>query len=303
MKMVPFERLFAEDAWRLTNQHRQMPVSLPEFLEREARWPTSDLRLRWLGFENECAVALGQIAYSPYVPQDHLSVAIIVDRHWRCEGRGGAMLALLEAEMKASGLLGLVATLPEAGREARRWAQERGFRHHALHCDWLLDLHGFERRKWVPTGVSFSDMTGAQTADWLEVAQLLQTLVADAPDMDGLPPWTITRCLSIIRDGPVARPDWVITAREDGNLVGLTIGHSMGDAIYSYFTGVVSRWRGRGLGRELKSRLIESARRCGVPRMRSTNLDTNISALRLNEALGFHRIPGSVELRKLLELA
>ncbi len=90
---------------------------------------------------------------------------------------------------------------------------------------------------------------------------------------------------------PVARPDWVITAREDGNLVGLTIGHSMGDAIYSYFTGVVSRWRGRGLGRELKSRLIESARRCGVPRMRSTNLDTNISALRLNEALASTAFP------------
>lgn len=45
---------------------------------------------------------------------------------------------------------------------------------------------------------------------------------------------------------------------------------------------------------------LATARRCRVVVIRTTNLDQNIAALRLNTALGFRRAPGSVEIRKQL---
>lgn len=55
-----------------------------------------------------------------------------------------------------------------------------------------------------------------------------------------------------------------------------------------------------GLGKALKLRLIAAARKHGARRMRTTNLDRNLPALALNASLGFHRVPGSVEVRKQL---
>ena len=303
MKIVPFSSGFAEDTWRLTNLHRLTPVSLREYLERDARWPVHDFRRRWLGLEGQRAKTFGQIAYSPYVPHDHVGVTLIVDVDSRGDGKGSAMLALLEAESRASGFRVLSATVSEAALETRQWAQARGFFGYAQRYDCVLDLQAFDRPKRELPGITFSDMTNASDGDWRRAAELLQTLVADAPDMQGLPSWDMGRCLSIIRDAPIARPEWVIIATREGEAIGLTIGHAMGNGIYSYFTGVIPSWRGRGLAGELKVRLIRGARRLGVSTMRATNLDTNVPALRLNDALGFRRIPGSVELRKPLALA
>ena len=86
MRIVPFTMDRAEDALRLMNLLRLTPISLPEFLDREARWPAGDLRLRWLGYDNDRAVALGQIANSPYALSDHLAVQVTVDPDHR--GRG-----------------------------------------------------------------------------------------------------------------------------------------------------------------------------------------------------------------------
>ncbi|NHB78465.1 GNAT family N-acetyltransferase [Rhodobacter sp. M37P] len=78
------------------------------------------------------------------------------------------------------------------------------------------------------------------------------------------------------------------------------MGQAMGAEGYSFFTGVHAAWRGRGLGRALKLRLIAAARRDGARALQTTNLDGNLPALRLNTALGFRPTPGSIELRKRL---
>lgn len=300
MRIVPFAADLAEDALCLVNLLRPAPIALSEFLARDTRWPVSDLRLRWLGYEGDRAVAYGQIASSPYAPADHLAVQIAVDSDYQGSGRGSDMLDLLECEAVGRGFRGLVATLPEAASHPQAWAEARGFHRHALHCDSLLDLRTFDGHANVPTEVSLTDMTVADEMQWREAAALLQTLIADAPDMRDLPPWTLTRCLSVLRETPAARPDWVIVARSKGRPIGLTVGHAMGADIYSYFTGVAGDWRGRQVGRALKLHLIAAARAQGVETMRTTNLNTNTPALRLNASIGFRRVPGSLELRKSL---
>jgi GNAT superfamily N-acetyltransferase len=300
VRTEPFDKDRAEDALRLLNLLRPAPITLSEFLAREARWPADDLRLRWLGYEDDRAVAYGQIARSPYAPVDLLAVQIAVDPDHRGHGKGSSMLGLLEAEAIGRGFRGLVSTLPETAAHPQAWAEARGFRRHALHSDSLLDLRTFHRQADVPAEVSLTDMAEATETQWREVAALLQTLIADAPDMRDLPPWTVTRCLSVLRETPAARPDWVIIARSEGRPVGLTIGHAMGDEIYSYFTGVMPSWRGRHVGLALKLRLIGAAQAQGIVTMRTTNLDTNTPALRLNASIGFRRAPGSLELRNAL---
>lgn len=300
MRIVPFAADQAEDALFLVNLLRPAPITLSEFLAREARWPAGDLRMRWLGYEEGRAVALGQIAHSPYAPADHLAVQIAVDPDHRNCGRGGGMLELLEREAIGRGFRGLVATIPEAASCPQDWAKARGFHRHALRSDSLLDLRCFDAQAEVPTDLSLTDMTGADEEQWRDVAGLLKRLMADAPDMRDLPPWTLARCLSVLRETPVARPDWVIVARFEGVPVGLTVGHALGDEIYSYFTGVARDWRHRYVARALKLRLIVAAQAQGIATMRTTNLDTNTQALRLNASLGFRRVPGSLELRKVL---
>lgn len=298
MKILPFTPDRAEDALRLSNMLRSAPITLSEFLAREARLPAGDLRLRWLGFEDDLAVAFGQLGTSPYAPADHLSVVISVDPDHRGHGKGSIMLDLLEKEAIRHGFRGLVATIPEAASGPQAWAEDRGFHRQALHCDSLLDLRTFDGKVAVPAGVTLSDMTGASTAQLQEVAVLLQTLIADAPDMRDLPPWGQSRCLSVLHESPASRPEWVIVARSHGTPVGLTIGHLLGEEVYSFFTGVVPDWRGKRVGLAMKLRLIAAARAQGVTTMRTTNLDLNVPALRLNASLGFRRVPGSVELRK-----
>lgn len=303
MQILPFAPVRAADVWRLTNLHRLIPLSFAEYMERDARWPSEDFRRRWLGFEGDRSVSFGELAYSSYVPGDHRAVRVIVDAQWRGGGRGSAMLAFLENEAKAFGARALSATFPEAALEARGWAQKRGFADHARRCDCILDLQTFDQPERKTRNVAFSDMTDATDADWICAAELMQTLVADAPDMREVPHWDVKRCHALLRGAPAARPEWIIIATKDGKAIGLTVGHSMGEGIYIFFTGVLSKWRGQGLARELKARLIRSARRLGITTMRCTNLDANIPALRLNEALGFRRVPGSVEMRKRLALA
>lgn len=208
------------------------------------------------------------------------------------------MLELMEGEAVRRGFRGLVATIPEAAVGPQAWAETRGFQRYALHCDSLLDLRNFDNRTTVQTEVEISDMTGASATQWQEVATLLQMLIADAPDMRGLPPWSLARCLSVLHETPASRPEWVIVARSNDAPVGLTIGHLLGQEVYSFFTGVVPDWRGKRVGLALKLRLIAAAQAQGIATMRTTNLDLNIPALRLNKSLGFRRVPGSVELRK-----
>jgi GNAT superfamily N-acetyltransferase len=300
VKIVPFDKGHAEDALCLVNLLRAAPITLSEFIAREARWPVDDLRLCWLRYEDDRAVAYGQIASSPYAPADHLAVQIAVDPDYRGCGRGRSMFDLLEREAIGRGFRGLVSTLPEAASHPQAWAEARGFHRHALHSDSLLDLQTFDGKAEVSAEVSLTDMTGANEMQWREVATLLQKLIADAPDMRDLPPWTMARCLTVLRETPAARPEWVIVARSHGSPVGLTVGHSMGNEIYSYFTGVLPDWRGKHVGLALKLRLIAAARAQGITTMRTTNLDTNMPALRLNASIGFRRVPGSLELRKTL---
>jgi GNAT superfamily N-acetyltransferase len=305
MRVLPYDPSRAGEWLRLLNLTRTVPIDLEDLARRDTRWPDADLRLRFLGVESGGTLAIGQISVAPYAPPDHLAVLLVTDPAQRGSGIGSAMLATLEEEAVARGFAALTATIPEASPDVLRWAERRGFLRHATRFDSLLDLTGDHPGSTDPApdpiaGITWQDMTGATEDEWRGILSLFRTLLADAPDMQGLPPWSEARCRAVLRDNPAAREHWIIVARAGGRPVGMAIGHALGEEIYSFFTGVAPDWRGKGLGKAMKLRLIAAARKHGARIMRTTNLDRNMPALRLNAALGFRRAPGSVELRKRL---
>lgn len=296
------------EAWvRLMNLVRPVPISVSDFEAREAYWPNSDLRLRYLGTEALLPVVLGQVATAPYAPDDHLAAIISVDPMYTGKGLGTQMLAHLELESAVRGFNGLVATVREDANVTQAWVEARGFARFAQRFDSLLDLDTFNKHAHAATlknatllGLTFTDTTGVTEAQWQQVLELFCSLLLDTPDMEGLPPWSHERCRAVLRDNSAAPPEWIVVAWAADKPVGLTVGHWMGMEVYSYFTGVLPEWRGRNVGLALKLLLIEAARSQDIVSMRATNLDRNKPILRVNAALGFTKVSGTIEYRKQL---
>lgn len=289
-------------AWlTLLNLTRAVPLSEEAFAAREVRRPAGETLARRLGRIDGETVAIGQLATAPYAPADHVAVVLCTAPTRRGTGCGTTMLAHLEHEAAALGFTGLAATLPEEARADLIWMLRRGFTRHALRFDSVLDLVSLPpnaREAALPFRLRLHDMSGATDADWQVIVDLFVRLLSDAPDMQGLPAWSRDRCEAVLRHSPGSRDRWVIAAWAGASPVGLTVGHVMGTEVYSFFTGVVPHLRGKGVGLALKRRLIAVAREEGVVRMRTTNLEDNMAAIRLNAAIGFRRVPGSIELRK-----
>lgn len=231
MRIAPFAAADTAAWLRLLNLTRPVPLSAEDFAAREAQGPEGEFLHRCLGRTGTATVAIGQLAAAPYAPADHLALLICTDPEWRGRGCGTAMLAHLEGVAAAQGYAGLAATLPETAQGDIDWMQRRGYLRHALRFDSLLDLASLPLaaiEAAPPPDLCLQDMTGATEARWQEVCDLFAGLLADAPDMRGLPRWSRARCETVLRRSPSACDRWVIVARAGDRAVGLTVGHALG---------------------------------------------------------------------------
>ena len=102
------------------------------------------------------------------------------------------------------------------------------------------------------------------------------------------------------------RGEWLVElgthqeSRREERVVGITSLHfpPVQGNVWTWFTGVVREYRGRGIARGLKLAILKQAIAENVPRVRTDNDETNGPMLHVNEELGYRRIPGSVSYRK-----
>ena len=100
--------------------------------------------------------------------------------------------------------------------------------------------------------------------------------------------------------GPDSSPRWYFLAREGEQVVAVTSLHfpPVQGNVWTWFTGVRRDRRGRGLSRAVKLAILKQAIEENVPRVRTDNDESNAAMLRVNEELGYRRIPGVVSYRK-----
>lgn len=235
VRIRPYDPSLAGDWLRLVNLTRVVPIDTADFARRDAAWPASDLRLRFLGIGVGRTLAIGQISAAPYAPPDHLAVLVVSDPDHCRAGGGAAMLTRLEAQALTRGFAALTATVPEGSETVLCWAERRGYRRHGTRFDSLLDLNddhaGLGEPAPIP-GIACRDMTGATEGHWRLVLSLFRSLLSDAPDMQGLPSWSDERCRMVLRDSPLAQPHWIIVAWAGGCPIGVTVGQPMGEDIF-----------------------------------------------------------------------
>ncbi|HEV2010591.1 MAG TPA: hypothetical protein VGS17_06135 [Candidatus Limnocylindria bacterium] len=68
--------------------------------------------------------------------------------------------------------------------------------------------------------------------------------------------------------------------------------------VWTDYTGTARSVRGRGLARALKCQTVAQAIALGVKHLRTNHDGENTPILHLNEAMGYHRIRGHIELLK-----
>jgi RimJ/RimL family protein N-acetyltransferase len=101
--------------------------------------------------------------------------------------------------------------------------------------------------------------------------------------------------------GPDSSPRWYFVAKEGERVVGVTSLHfpPVQGNVWTWFTGVVREYRGRGIARAVKLEILKRAIAENVPAVRTDNDETNAPMLHVNEELGYRRIPGTVSYRKM----
>jgi RimJ/RimL family protein N-acetyltransferase len=91
---------------------------------------------------------------------------------------------------------------------------------------------------------------------------------------------------------------WI--ARDGDDVVGMSVLEYPRGAgnVWTDYTGTARSVRGRGIARAMKLETVSQAIDLGATRVRTGNDGQNAPILHLNEELGYHRIPGHIQLLK-----
>lgn len=237
-------------------------------------------------------------------------VRLAVREDFRRRGIGGALLGVLETELRAKGSdLAMLYT----------GEFDSSLNHFLWHRGYSQSFRGYSQ--WLPLEKVapdhfFVDWKRLNAADvhlrslaqlryeW-DCAQkfydLYLTLENDAPRADAdYTPLGFEEFCSNNFDSPSALPDGVTIAVQHGRYIGLNILYldSSNEVLHNGLTGVRSEFRGLGLALALKLEGIRFGQKNGFRGITSFNASTNSAILRLNEKLGFERSPATIEWRK-----
>ncbi len=303
MTMFKFRPFEERDRAVITDYQNQ--VRPPHLQETVAEWkrgdairPAEEVRLRLcIGDPAVAYMGIVDRGTSVWRKPDVCSFTLEVDPNFRNQGLGSTLYeqAVAFARQRGSARLQTFVRFYEPEEPAARFLEKRGFAEVDRTVPVLLDLTTFPREQFpTPAPAAFRFFSYAEAGDTeahrRKLHALMTQLDGDIPtnDVHSEPPvyeeW--------IKD--LGRPEWdsaavLLAADEAGCWIGLSqLGFQEHSNIgWTFLTGILPEYRGRGIAFALKLRAIDTAIARGCPLILTENHEDNAPMRAINRKLGF----------------
>ena len=236
-------------------------------------------------------------------------IAMLVPSHFT-PARYRAAVAFLEERSRAAGARIFNVDLWEDEEARAALLLEMGYERDRLSKAWELDLVEHRDRLLVMAARSKALMreqgivinSVADDSDpeiWRRCFEAELRAAEDIPRSKPYVPPTFDQ-FDTWHSGPDSNPRWYFVAKDGERVVGFTSLHfpPVQGNVWTWFTGVLREYRGRGIARAVKLEILTQAIAENVPAVRTDNDETNAPMLHVNEELGYRRIPGVISYRK-----
>jgi len=291
------------------------PTTVAQYEHWERTYPKDNPRLRYVVETDAGQVVASGACLRPFW-LDTVGVYWLdgeVHPQWRRRGIGAALQAALEPFGRAQGATRLWTSCREDFAHTVRFLERGGYIRFGVRFESKLDLTTFDETPFVGAcdraraadyelTTLAAERAGQPDAD-RQLYDLYCAILRDVPLPGGARfEQTYENFRSFHLESPDADPAGIFIAKRAGQYVGMTSVELLknGPAITST-TGVRREHRGQGLAMALKLTSFRFLRERGYSEARSHNDTANPPILRLNEKLGYQRLPGWLQREKLLE--
>jgi mycothiol synthase len=225
-------------------------------------------------------------------PNHAFAVLGVLAEH-RSRGAGTALYEAVSRWVAEQGLDTIEARAESDDEASLAFAKRRGFVEAWRETGFELDLRNATLDVTPPARVEI-----VQLEDRPDLEDAIYDVAIEAiPDVPSQENWHAPEREQFL-ESDIRRPgSIVIVALGDGKVVGYaTLTVHEGEGTHA-MTGVKRDWRGRGIARTLKAAQIAWAKEHGLTRLTATNELRNAAMIRVNESLGYRKVPGRVGLR------
>ncbi len=296
-------RIYPDDPNTVENEEYFESIYPPE--NPRLRYAIENDQGKFIGIGN-CILPFWQHAPGVYM------MWIVLDEQWRRRGIGRAMLANLEVYARQQGAEKLRSDCREDQAYSIGFLKAMGFTNFGVRYESELNLKTFVESKFghvveqvTTAGYEFTTLTAERAiepnADRL-LYELDQVTRRDVPMPGGtLSKSTYENFRRINLESPDSDPSAIFIAKHGGEYVGHTmVWFGKDKPAYTAMTGVLREHRGHKLALALKLLSFRLMKERGQTAARTTNDTANPAILRLNEKLGYQKLPGNSLWEKVL---
>jgi len=257
-------------------------------------------------------VGFGQVNHGQWTfhPTKFWIDLLVHPKHQR-QGVGTALYGQLDKDLTGLGATTIWVQSKEDKPDSSRFLSKRGFQEKMRvwesHLDpSKVDLSKYKQysEKAAAEGIKISTLVEEMKRDagWeKKLYELVQTVAADMPMPGQFTPVPFDQWQTFEMKNPNLLPDGYMIAKDGSDYVGLSTvwkHQKKPGNLWQGLTGVLRKYRGRGIAMTLKTKVIEYALQNNYGFIRTFNDSTNVPMLGINVKIGFKREIGWITFEK-----